>query len=90
MCQAALVYGCLHNQAPEYFNDLFHTNADIGNNRTRGYNKIYLPRVRTEYGRRSFQFQGGLQWNSLSKEITHAIDLKAFRKLLLLRIKIEY
>ena len=61
----------------------FRTNADMGNNRTRGYNKIYLPRVRTEYGRQSFLFRGGRQWNSLNAEITNASDLKTFNKLFL-------
>ena len=83
MCRAALVYRCLRNQAPGYFNNFFRTNADMGNSRTRGCNKIYLPCVRTEYGRRSFRFQGGMQWNSLSEEVTNARDLKAFKKLLL-------
>ena len=86
MYRASLVYRCLHNQVPSYFK--IRTNADMGNNCTRGRNKIYLPHVRTKYGRRSFLFQGGMQWNSLSEEMTNASDLKAFRKLFLLGCKI--
>ena len=49
MCRASLMYRCLHNQAPSYFK--IRTNADMGNNHTRGRNMIYLPHVRTKYGR---------------------------------------
>ena len=63
------------------FNNYFRTNADMGNDKTRGCNKIFLPRIRTEFGRRSFLFQGSLQWNKLNDTLTNARDLISFRKL---------
>ena len=74
---------CLNNHlAPGYFNMFFRTNADIDNNRSRGCNKINLPRIRTE-----FLFQGGMQWNSLNAEMTSASDLQAVKKLFLSHCK---
>ena len=81
MCRAVMIYRCLHNQVPAYFTNYFRTNADMGNNRTRGSDKIFLPCIRTEFGRCSFLFQGSLQWNKLKESLTKAKSLNSFRKL---------
>ena len=59
------VHRCLNGRAPKYLMDKFITNADFGCRVTRGEAKLHLSRPNTDFYRRSFEFQGGLLWNSL-------------------------
>ena len=79
MCHAVMVYRCLHNQAPANFTNYFRTNTDMGNNRTGGGDLIFLPCIRTEYGRGSVLFQGSLQWNKFKESLIKAKSLKSFK-----------
>ena len=80
MFRAALVHRCVQKQAPSYLSDIFQTNAEIGHDRTRGKNNLYLHRVKTEFGRQSFQFQGAKQWNSLPSGIKAVHNRSTFKK----------
>ena len=50
--------------------------------RTRNFDKLQLPQVRTETAHNSFHFQGPTLWNSLPSHICLISDLQTFKNLL--------
>ena len=78
-----LVHRCVNQQAPAYMNRLFQLNRDVGyNTRTRGYDKLHLNSIRTDYGRKSFTFRGSQEWNSLSPDLRKLQSPTTFRNML--------
>ena len=74
---------CVNQQAPAYMNRLFQLNRDVGyNTRTRGYDKLHLNSIRTDYGRKSFTFRGSQEWNSLSPDLRKLQSPTTFRNML--------
>ena len=70
---------CCIRQAPTYFCSKFTTNSDLNYARTRGSDKLHLPRPRTNFFHSSFEFQGGVHFNKLSENIRVLKDCKLFK-----------
>ena len=45
------------------------SNRELGLHRTRGYDKLHLKSVKTEWERKSFGFQAAQDWNNLPENI---------------------
>ena len=57
------------NRAPEYLRKELKSNRELGLRRTRGYDKLHLKSVKTEWGRKFFGFQAAQDWNNLPEDI---------------------
>ena len=47
----------MNKRAPKYFRKEFKSNRELGLRRARGYDKLDLKSVKTEWGMKSFRFQ---------------------------------
>ena len=56
--------------------------SDIHSYNTRGKSNFYLPRVRRNYGKQRFLYQGLGEWNSLDKSIRDMRSLLIFKQAL--------
>ena len=80
LCQ---VHRCCSNQAPPYLCSKFTPNSDLNYIRTRGSNKLHLPRPQTNFYHSSFEFQGAMHFNSLPENIRVIKGCKQFKAALL-------
>ena len=62
---ACLVHRCLSGEAPSFLCSKFRPSTALGYIRTRGANKVHLPRPKMEYFQSTFTFQGALLYNQL-------------------------
>ena len=76
------VHRCLNGRAPKYLLDKFITNADFGCRVTHGEMKLHLSRPNTDFYRRSFEFQGGMLWNSLPSNTRTITSKNTFKNAL--------
>ena len=74
-----LVHRCLSNKTPSFLCSKFRPNAALGYIRTRGANKLHLPRPKTEYFQSTFTFQGALLYNQLPETIRRLKQVKSFK-----------
>ena len=74
-----LLHRCLSDEAPSFLCSKFRPNTALGYIRTRGANKLQLPRPKkTEYFRTTFTFQGALLYNQLPETIRRQ-QVKSFK-----------
>ena len=76
-----LVFKALHQLTPEYLN-VFKFVNQISTRTTRQSetNLLYVPRVRTEYFKRSFVISGSLLWNNMPQNLRNCSRLENFKK----------
>ena len=86
MFRQLLVHRCMIKQAPEYLYQRFRSNVDLGCRMMRGHRKLHMDAVNTEYGRKSFSFQGVKHWNNLPAELRETSSRELFKK----RLKLHY
>ena len=83
-----VVYKALHNEAPPYMKELF---LKLSNTQCRGLRNsstdLYIPRLRTSVGQKSFGYRGVRFWNNLIDEATEAKTYFAFKRILGKRTK---
>ena len=77
-----LVHRCLADEAPSFLCSKLRPNTDLGYIRTRGANKLHLPRPKTEYFRSTFMFQGALLYNQLPETIRRLKSTTNFKAVL--------
>ena len=80
---ALQVFKILHNISPTYLQDLFSYTIDVTGHVGRNPHRLYVPAVRTNYGKKSLKYRGTMIWNRLSPELYGAKTLKKFKSLLL-------
>jgi len=69
---ASATYDCVHGTGPAYFKDvctLVIDIADRSNLRSAQYGDMFVPRTRTEFGRRSFHMAAPAVWNALPSHL---------------------
>ena len=71
----------LHQISPPYLQNIFQFSKDITGRVSRNINRLFVPRVSTNYGKSSFFFRGAVLWNNLSLKITEAATLPSFKKI---------
>ena len=79
MHKAIMMFKYLNKQAPVYLQNLFHersTEYDLRNS----FQKLTLPRPRTNYLKRSFSYSGALLWNSLFENVTEIKSVRKFKE----------
>ena len=78
---AVQIFKSLHQSSPSYLHNIFHYSKDITGHVGRNINRLFVPRIRNNFGRRSFYYRGTVLWNSLSQVVVEAASLSSFKKL---------
>ena len=76
---AIQIFKSLRRISPPYLHDIFQFSKDVTGRLSRNINGLFVPRVFTNYGKRSFYYRGTVLWNSLRSTVTGAITLSSFR-----------
>ena len=76
---ATQIFRSLHRLSPPYLHNIFQLSKDITGHVSRNINRLFVPRVFTNYGKRSFFYRGALLWNSLPLSVTGAATLLSFK-----------
>ena len=80
MLQLQLMHRCIHGLVPEYLCSRFQTNSTLPNYaRTRGWNNVHLRWPNTDWYKKSFEYMGAKDWNSLPNELKSITSKQAFR-----------
>ena len=83
-----IVYKALHIEAPPYMTELFLKLSDTQCRELRNSSTdIYIPRLKTSMGQKSFGYRGVRFWNNLIDEAKEAKTYFAFKRILSKRIK---
>ena len=77
---AIQIFKSLHQISPPYLHNIFQIFKDITGHVSHNINRLFVPRVSTNYGKRSFFYRGAVLWNNLSLKITEAATLPSFKK----------
>ncbi len=73
------VYKCLNYLYPSNISELLTQNYKIHQHNTRRKNDLHLPNIKLELGKRTFRFNGPLQYNKLPIRIKEAMILSSFK-----------
>ena len=77
---AIQIFRSLHRLSPPYLHyNIFQLSKDITGHVSRNINRLFVPRVFTNYGKRNFFYRGALLWNSLPFSVTGAATLLSFK-----------
>ena len=80
MLRLQLMHRCMHGLAPGYLCSRFQLNSSLPNYaRTRGWNNIHLHRLNTNWYKKSFEFMGAKDWNSLPSDFKGITSKYTFR-----------
>ena len=83
-----VVYEALDNEAPPYMKELFLKLSSTQCRELRNSSTdLYIPRLRTSMGQKSFGYRGVRFWNNLIDEAIEAKTYFAFKRILSKRIK---
>ena len=77
--KANLMYKCVHKLAPNYLCNVFTPRA-LSFNLRDASQKLYLPKPRTDYLKRSFSYRGASLWNDLPEDIRTTKSLRNFKR----------
>ena len=69
----------LHRISPPYLHDIFQFSKDVTGHLSRNVNRLFVPRVFINYGKRTFFYRGTVLWNNLKSTVTGAATLSSFR-----------
>ena len=73
------MYKTIHKLTPVYLQEIFttrNTNYDLRD----AENKLYVPKPRTDYLKRSFCYSGAFLWNNLPHNIRMSDSLRNFKR----------
>ena len=73
------MYKCVNKLAPNYLCNMFTTRA-LSFDLRDASQKLYLPKPRTDYLKRSFSYSGASLWNDLPEDIRTTTYLSNFKK----------
>ena len=76
--KANLMYKCVNKLSPNYLCNMF-TPRTLSFDLRDASQKLYLPKPRTDYLKRSFSYSGASLWNDLPKVNTTKYGLKSLR-----------
>ena len=72
---AVQIFKSSHKLSPPYLHNIFQFSKDVTGRISRNVNRLFVPRVFTNYGKRNFFYRGTILWNSLSFSVTGAASL---------------
>ena len=76
---AIQIFKSLRRISPPYLHDIFRFSKDVTGRISRNINRLFVPRVSTNYGKRSFFYRGTVLRNNLKLTVTEAATLTSFR-----------
>ena len=76
---AVQIFKSLRRISPPYLHDTFQFARNVTGHLSRNINRLFVPRVFTNYGKRSFYYRGTVLWNNLKSTVTEAATLLSFR-----------
>ena len=77
--KAILMYKTINKSVPQYLQDLFSLRScpySLKDNE----NKLFVPKPRTDYLKRSFSYERAVLWNSLPTQLRSAQSLSVFKR----------
>lgn len=79
--KSILMYKALNNQTPDYIQNKFQHTQDRHNINLRSstQNKLYVPKPRLEFARKSFAYSGAKLWNDIPQTVQTAQSLAQFK-----------
>ena len=77
--KANLMYKCVNKLAPNYLCNMF-TTRTLPFDLRDASQKLYLPKPRTDYLKRSFSYSGASLWNDLPEDIRTTKSLRNFKR----------
>ena len=77
--KANLMYKCVNKLAPNYLCNMF-TPRTLSFDLRDASQKLYLPKPRTDYLKRSFSYSGASLWNDLPEDIRTTKSLRNFKR----------
>ena len=78
---AVQVFKILHELTPPYLHGMFRYASAVSGRVGRNPLRLYVPSIRTNYGRGSLWYRGTIIWNNLSVHVTAAQSLAKFKTL---------
>ena len=76
---AIQIFKSLHRISPPYLHDIFQFSKDVTGHLSRNVKRLFVPRVFTNYGKRTFFYRGTVLWNNLKSTVTGAATFSSFR-----------
>ena len=76
--KAKLVFLCLHSLVPSYFSSYFTRFSNVHNYSTRQSMRLSLPKVKQNFGKRTFLLTGAETFNKLPLNIVKSENIKTF------------
>ena len=73
----------VHDYSPSYLSNVLYYSRDVTGYSGYNINRLFVPRVFTNFGKRSFFFHGTILWNGLPLRVVEAATLSAFKYLFL-------
>ena len=72
-------YKVLHKLAPDYLHGIFEYAVNVTGRISRNAHRLFVPQLRTNYGKRSLYYRGTILWNALPAALYHVSTLFQFR-----------
>ena len=77
--KATLMFKTINELTPPYLHDLFKSRS-TGYNLRNSEHTLYVPKPRTNYGKRSFSYSGAMLWNELPQTVRAVRSLSQFKR----------
>ena len=78
MHKCIVVFKCLNNLVPKYLVQYFTRNGDLHNHATRRRKDLHPPKPKRNMGRRTFKYEGAMDFNSSPSCVQSATSLNSF------------
>ena len=76
---AIQVFKILHNFSPTYLQGLFSYTSNVTGHIGRNPHRLYVPGIRTNYGKRSLRYRGTVIWNRLPAVLYDTTTVRQFK-----------
>ena len=73
------MFKTINESTPPYLHDLFKS-RNTGYNLRNSEHTLYVPKPRTNYGKRSFSYSGAMLWNELPQSVRAVRSLSQFKR----------
>ena len=77
--KATMMFKTINELTPSYLHDFFKSRS-TGYNLRNSEHTLYVPKPRTNYGKRSFSYSGATLWNELSQSVLAVHSLSQFKR----------
>jgi len=76
---ALQVFKSLHQIYPPYLHNIFQFSKDLTGHVSLNVNHLFILRVLSNFGQRSFFYRGAVLWNSLPLNVSEAATVPSFK-----------